>query len=270
VSSVADLTVVIPVRNDADSLRGCLDTLADEGCAEIIVVDGNSTDDSVAVAKAYGATVLSDEGLGLPYARSLGAQHASTMYVALVDADVMVTPGDLARLLEEFVTKGYAGLQAGLQSTSGPGYWGQALVFHHRNGRSKDWFGVVATIFAREVLLQHGFDTRFLSGEDIELRWRLQQGGHRVGVSRQTIVEHRFTRDDYAFARGQFLADGMGLGRMVRKQKLRGLPLLMLPLAAAVRGVTISLIHRRPAFIPYFGAFLVGNYAGMARALRSS
>lgn len=263
----AQLSVVVPVRNDARMLDGCLAALTSQGCAEIIVVDGNSTDDSVEVARRHGATVLSDDGRGLPYARSLGAIHATTPFVALVDADVVLAQGALAALLREFVEGGYAGLQSGLASTAGPGYWGQALAFHHRTGRSRNWFGVVATVFRRDVLLEHGFDARFLSGEDIELRWRLTQAGHRLGVSTRTIVEHRFAGDGFAFAKAQFVADGMGLGRMVRKQRVRGLPLLLLPLAATVRGVALSLARGQVGMVPYFCAFLVWNYAGMAATL---
>ena len=90
-------------------------------------------------------------------------------------------PGGLARLLEEFRTGGYDALQAGQLSSSGPGYWGRALVDHHRHGRSRYWFGLVATLFDREVLLTTGFDETFASGEDIELRWRLRDLGYRIG-----------------------------------------------------------------------------------------
>lgn len=82
----------------------------------------------------------------------------------------------------------------------------------------------MATLFDRKALLEHGFDARFLSGEDIELRWRLQRAGARIGVSERTIVEHRFEDDSYDFAKGQWLADGHGLGRMVVKHGARGAP----------------------------------------------
>src|SRR5206468_23909 len=138
----------------------------------------------------------------------------------------------LASLLDEFESGGYTALQAGLHSVGGPGYWGRALAWHHRTGRSRNWFGVVATIFERQTLLDHGFDARFLSGEDIDLRWRLRRAGAKIGVSKRTVVEHRFD-DTFAFALGQWLADGRGLARMVDGHGRRGKLLLGLPLAAA-------------------------------------
>jgi len=264
---LADLTVVIPVRNAARLLPDCLASVAREGPSRIVVVDGNSTDGTLEIARRYPTTILSDAGRGLPVARMLGAQAAKTRYVALVDADVVLPEGSLARLLEEFTAGGYTALQAGLHSVGGPGYWGRALAEHHRSGRSKNWFGVVATILERETLLTVGFDQKFVSGEDIELRWRLAQDGRRIGVSRKTIVTHRFDGDSFLFARDQFAMDGRGLAAMVRKHGWRGARLLALPGAAAVRGIVLSLARLQPQWVPYYVCFALGNYAAMIGAL---
>jgi glycosyltransferase involved in cell wall biosynthesis len=267
VRSLEDLTVVVPVRNAERLLPGCLESVVRAGPRETVVVDGCSTDGTLDIARQHGARILSDEGKGLPVARMLGASAARTRYVALVDADVVLPPGSLEALLREFVDEGYTALQAGLLSTGGPGYWGRALAQHHRWGRSKDWFGVVATVFERDRLLEVGFDEDFVSGEDIELRWRLEQAGAKVGVSRRTVVTHRFDGDSFAFARDQFSMDGHGLARMVRKHGWRGAPLLALPAAAAARGIVLSLVRLRPQWVPYYLCFAVGNYAAMVRQL---
>jgi glycosyltransferase involved in cell wall biosynthesis len=261
-----DVSVVVPVRNAEHLIAACLESIARSEPREIIVVDGQSTDRTLEIARRYPVRVLSDEGQGLPVARLLGAQVASSRWVVLIDADVVLPDGALARLFAEFRAGGYMALQAGLRSVSGPGYWGRALVNHHRTGRSKNWFGLVATVFDRDALLAHGFDRRFLSGEDIELRWRLQQAGGRIGVSQRTIVTHRF-EDTFAFAKGQFLADGPGLGRMVTKHGVRALPLLGLPLAASARGILLSLVRRQPNWIPYYLCFMIYNYIGMVGAM---
>jgi GT2 family glycosyltransferase len=259
-----ELTVVIPVRNGEHLLDDCLRSVLACRPVGVVVVDGLSTDGTLERLREYPVTVLSDEGRGLPAARLLGAQAAETRLVALVDVDV-VLPHEhaLEDLAREFVEGGYTALQAGQESVSGAGYWGQALVHHHRTGRSRHWFALVCTIFEREVLLEHGFDPRFASGEDIELRWRLRAAGARLGVSRRTTVQHRYAGDDFAFARDQFLMDGRGLGRMVRQQGWRGAGLALLPAAAAVRGIGLAVVHRQARFVPYYVCFAVYNYLGM-------
>jgi len=261
-----DLSVVVPARNAEHLIDECLSSIARSKPREIIVVDGMSTDRTVEIARSYGARIISDEGRGLPTARLLGAEAATWGSVALVDADVVLGDEDLRRLVEEFGAGRYTALQAGLRSVSGSGYWGRALVHHHRTGRSRHWFGLVATIFERDALLRHGFDPRFLSGEDIDLRWRLRQSGEKVGVSPTTVVEHRFG-DTWEFAKGQWLADGHGSGRMISAHGLTGKLLLGLPLAAGVRGMLLSLARLQPQWIPYFVCFTAYNYVGLVREL---
>jgi glycosyltransferase involved in cell wall biosynthesis len=258
----AEVAVVVPARNAEGMLEACLESIVRQAPAELIVVDGLSTDRTLEIARSFGARILSDEGRGLPAARSIGARAASTRAIVLVDADVILPDGSLEALLREFHEGGYTALQAGLESESGSGYWGQALAEHHRTGLSRHWFGLVATVFDRDALLSHGFDAAFESGEDIELRWRLAKAGAKAGVSPTTIVRHRFD-DTWAFARGQFRADGRGLARMVRKHRLGGARLLLLPAAAGARGVVLSLLRRKPRWIPYYLAFAVFNYTAM-------
>lgn len=263
------LTAVVPVRNGEALLPGCLGALDRNGVERVVVVDGRSSDRSRTIAAEHGAVLVSDEGRGLPYARTLGARTATTELVLLVDVDVVFPDGGVVALVREFLAGGYAALQAGQDSVGGPGYWGRALAHHHRTGRSRNWFGLVATVFERDELLATGFDDDFRSGEDIELRWRLRAAGRRAGVSREVAVQHRYAGDDFAFARDQFLMDGAGLGLMVRRNGVRGLRLALLPAAAAARGMALSCARGEGRWIPYYGAFAWWNYVGMARGVRT-
>ncbi len=257
-----DVSVVVSARNAARMLPACLESIKDAQPREILLVDGCSTDGTVEMATHYGARILSDGGRGLPVARALGAREAASPRVALIDADVVLPEGSLARLLDEFDSGGYQALQAGLHSISDGGYWGEALAHHHRTGRSRRWFGLVATIFDRSTLLELGFDDEFRSGEDIELRWRLAKSGAVVRVSEQTVVTHRF-ESSFGFARDQWLMDGRGLGRMVAKYGLRAIGLVLLPAAACVRGIALCLLRWEPRWIPYYLCFAAYNYLGM-------
>ena len=256
------VSVVVPARNAATWLGECLESIGRQHPHEMIVIDGCSTDDTVQIARSFGARVISDEGRGLPAARMLGARNANSDVVALIDADVVLPPGSLAELLVEFETGGFDGLQFGLASESdGPGYWGSALAWHHNHSRVRSWFGVCATLMRRDVLLSVGFDDNFRSGEDIELKIRLEDAGYRLGVSPTTVVRHRFA-DTFDCARDQWLQDGAGLARTIRKHPARAGWMLALPLLASVRGAGLSLLHA-PRYLPYWAGFLLYNYRSM-------
>lgn len=257
-----DVSVVVPARNAAAWLPECLESIAGQHPCEVIVVDGCSTDDTVAIARTFGAQIISDEGRGLPAARMLGVQSARCDVVSLIDADVVLPPGSLARLMGEFDAGGYDGLQFGLASEAdGPGYWGSALAWHHNHSRVRSWFGVCATLIRRDVLLSVGFDDSFISGEDVELRIRLEKAGYRLGVSPTTVVRHRFA-DTFAGARDQWEQDGAGMARTIRKHPGRAGWMVVLPLLATVRGMAMSLI-RAPRFLAYWPGFLLFNYRSM-------
>lgn len=261
------ISVIVPVRNAELMVEQCLTSIFSAQPREVIVVDGKSTDQTLEIARRYEVGILSDDGRGVPAARMMGIEAASQNVVALIDVDILLPEGALASLYQEFVEGGFDALQAGLTSVSGSGYWGQALTNHHNRGRSKNWPGVMATIFRRQLLLDYRFDERFRSGEDIELRWRLRAAGLRLGVSRRTFVQHRF-EDTYEFAKDQFLADGKGLGRMVAKYGWRALALLGIPAAGSLRGILLSLRDREPRWIPYYLTYFFYNYAAMPGVLK--
>jgi rSAM/selenodomain-associated transferase 2 len=86
----SQVSVVIPVLNAAATLPGCLQTLA--GAAEIIVVDGGSTDASVAIAEAHGARILHAAPSRGGQLRA-GIAVARAPYLLLLHADTVPPPG---------------------------------------------------------------------------------------------------------------------------------------------------------------------------------
>jgi len=63
-----DISVVVPARNAEAMLDKCLASIEAQEPREVIVVDGNSTDGTLMIARRHGATILSDGGRGLPAA----------------------------------------------------------------------------------------------------------------------------------------------------------------------------------------------------------
>lgn len=259
------LSVVVPARNAAGFIEPCLETIKRNNPAELIVVDGRSEDNTVETARRLADVVLSDGGGGVAYARQMGGEAAREPHVAFIDVDVELEDDSLARLLAELQGRRLEAIQAQLTSVGTSDYWSRALAAHHRGGRSKNWFGLSASIFVRAAFLHYGMDSSFASGEDIELRYRMQKAGARVGMSERVTVQHRFGRG-FQFALDQWLADGAGLGRVVRKYGWPASSTLIIPAGGAVLGIGRSLV-KHPQFIPYYALYGALNYVGIARGL---
>jgi glycosyltransferase involved in cell wall biosynthesis len=119
-SSEVLISFVVPAYNEAKNLPRTLTAIIDEirqsGCvAEVIVVNNASTDDTGVVAGSFPeVTVVNEPMKGLVQARRAGFQRASGKLIANVDADTIVMPGWLHRVLEEFCR------HPGLVALSGP------------------------------------------------------------------------------------------------------------------------------------------------------
>ncbi|MDE2511700.1 MAG: glycosyltransferase [Elusimicrobia bacterium] len=101
-SGLPGLSVVLPTLDEAGGLKVLLPRLRDvfktlnvEG--EILVVDGGSKDDTVAVAQSHGARVQRQQGRGFGSALREGLRDARSEWVAVMDADVSHAPEDLVR-----------------------------------------------------------------------------------------------------------------------------------------------------------------------------
>jgi glycosyltransferase involved in cell wall biosynthesis len=109
------ISVVIPVLDDADMLRRCLRSLADQHVApsEVIVVDNGSSDDTARVAADHGALVVVEPRRGIGHAAATGYDAASGQIVARCDADSVLPPDWLARIRQAFAEDGDLGALTG-------------------------------------------------------------------------------------------------------------------------------------------------------------
>jgi len=97
------ISAVLITKNEEKNIERVLGSL--KFCAEIIVIDSGSTDNTVSLAKTYGAkvTVTKDwPGFGPQKNRAL--QQASQEWFLSIDADEWVTP-ELAQAIKLHLTK---------------------------------------------------------------------------------------------------------------------------------------------------------------------
>lgn len=87
-----DLTVVIPTLEAGDTLAGCLDCLREAAGAEIVVVDGGSGDETLAIARRRNARVAT-----APRGRGgqlfAGAVGSDRPWLLFLHADTQLQPG---------------------------------------------------------------------------------------------------------------------------------------------------------------------------------
>ncbi len=85
------LSVVIITKNEARNIRACLESV--KWADEIIVVDSESTDGTVDLARAHTDKVFVQPWLGFGPQKNVGIDKASGEWILIVDADERVTDG---------------------------------------------------------------------------------------------------------------------------------------------------------------------------------
>ncbi|WP_019181563.1 glycosyltransferase family 2 protein [Microbacterium yannicii] len=111
------VTVVVPCRDDAPFLEACLGALSNQTrvADRVIVVDNGSTDASAAVARRYGADVITEPVIGIwpAAARGYDEAMADADIIARLDADSRPHPDWVARLVRAFVSDPSLGVLTG-------------------------------------------------------------------------------------------------------------------------------------------------------------
>ena len=85
-----DVTAVIAAHNESANIEACIASV--EWAREVIVVENDSSDDTIERARSAGATVISPKFTTIGAARNKGIERAKSKWVFVLDADERCTP----------------------------------------------------------------------------------------------------------------------------------------------------------------------------------
>ena len=181
-------SVVITTRNEAENIGNCIrafDRFRDE--VEIIVVDNSSTDDTKAIATSLNAKVF-DKGPERSTQRNLGWREASSEWVLVLDADMIVPEALIGELFES--VRGDVDAYWIPEVRTGRGIRVRARNFERGfyNGTAID----ALRFFRRGVLEKTGgYDENLIAGpEDWELDIRILAAGAKCRVLRNHLLHN--------------------------------------------------------------------------------
>lgn len=202
-SRVASISIVVPVKSGGEAFHRCLQRLKDyvpQGVEVIIVADGD-TGESLQLAKASGAKVLSTPVTSGPAtARNLGARAATGDILFFIDADVAIGPETVAQVGAVFREEPRLAAMIGSydDAPGEPNFLSQYknLIHHYTHQvaceEASTFWGACGAIRREVFLAVGGFDESYRrpSIEDIELGYRLKRAGHRVRLVKSVQVKH--------------------------------------------------------------------------------
>ena len=196
------VSVVVASFNGGRTLRACLESLRRLNYPEyeVILVDDGSTDDTPAIAKEFSEVrTIRQENRGLSVARNTGIAAASGEIVAFTDSDCRADGNWLRYLVGDLLNSEFVGIgghnflppddslvaAAVMVSPGGPAH----VMLTDREAEHIPGCNMAFYKWALEEI--GGFDPIFRkAGDDVDVCWRLQQRGHKIGFSPAGFVWH--------------------------------------------------------------------------------
>ncbi len=196
------VSVVVCAYNAERTMAPCLEALAELRYPnhEVIVVNDGSTDATLEIAERFSAIrIISHENRGLSAARNTGIAAATGDLVAFTDSDCVVDPDWLTYLAWSFTNPAVAAVggpnlpppeeeRTAACVAAAPGGPTHVLL----DDETAEHIPGCNMAFRREALARiDGFDPLFrAAGDDVDVCWRLQDAGLRIGFSPAAMVWH--------------------------------------------------------------------------------
>lgn len=263
-----NLTIAVCTKNSEQLLEDCLSYIKKETPeAEVVVVDADSRDKTLEIAKKYTATIVSDQKRGLSHARQLGIDTAKNSYVAFVSPDNQVPRETMIAMLRELENeKKLAGVQSLTIIHKTKNYWEWATKHIFELMLSKTgYMDTIGTpcIYRKEIVSVIRYEEDIKGGaDDTALCLKLINAGYLLKRVNAEAFEKQDLNFKQFFARWKFY--GVGDDQFYKKYKggwtlRRKMKSLTHPLRTyALKGSWTAIKKNKPGIIP---ALLVATYA---------
>lgn len=250
---INDFSVVLCAKNEANRIESSLKGIIKNGPFEIIVVDGNSKDKTVEVAKKYTDKVIVSKAGGLTYDRQIGIDAATCNYIAMIDADHVLEENDIKNLIKDLKHYKLDIVQSQLKSFKNLSYWNKAEeqewdLTENFPGRRKHMLGTAPAIYKKKIFKDIKFDGYITTKmDDIDFFYRLSKlTNYKFGMGKTKIAQ--LHHSNFKHYLKKFMWYGIGDGEFCRKYPARSVIMLY------------HLLFRYP-FIYSFKAVKKGYYA---------
>ncbi len=226
-SGVPFVSVIVPVYNDPTGLSETLRVLAKQdypaGRWEVIVVDNNSTDNTLQVASSFRGAIskleiLTERRQSSYAARNRGIQEAGGQILAFIDADMTVGRDWISRGVRDIESgRGdYVGCRVEVYtSESLPTIWAihdQLTDFPIRHYMQEEHgYTIGGSLFVRRRVFETVgmFDGRLVSGGDREFGNRVQASGFNLFYDHDNVMRHP-ARSTFRSVWSKYLRIGKG------------------------------------------------------------
>ena len=223
------ISAVVATFNNERTIRRCLDSLTLNHVDEVIVVDGDSSDNTREIAENYEFVKLIKGIKGIAKAKDLGWRSARFDLILYLDADAYIPEGTVGLLRRYLSTSNVAGVSCKVACANPKKIFARlrefdALQSYNEQFREKTIIEcqvdpTICGLFKKKALRDvDGFDLAYPYAEDLKLLYKLRNKGYRVLMVYEAAVYH-YHPEDYRLAFRKHYFYGYGRGLLMRERR---------------------------------------------------
>lgn len=186
------VSVIITSKNEAEVIEDLFTSIQNQTYkySEIILVDNNSSDNTIKIAKKFGVKCYTF-GPERSAQRNYGARKARGKYLLFLDADMELTKGVVSSCFYMVAKKRVDGVVIPEQSVA-LDFWGKVKAFERSFYNEKgDPITDAARFFSKQVFLRvGGYDETITGPEDWDLPDRIRDKGFKIGRVTEKIYHN--------------------------------------------------------------------------------
>jgi glycosyltransferase involved in cell wall biosynthesis len=196
------VSLYIPCRNAESHLEGTLESVFSQSypIAEVIAIDDGSTDQTAKILGSHPVQVIRHpKALGITQARNTALEQVRGDYVASVDADVILEPDWLEKIMGNFSEGLVGGVGGRIVEKNTQTLIGQWILAHRNPDKGKckgnpPALPTAAVIYRRKALLEIGGfnDDKRYDHSDLDASMRVVMIGYRLIYEPEAICHHHF------------------------------------------------------------------------------
>jgi len=264
-----DVSVIICTRNAENDIKSCIESIKKNHPGEILIIDGESTDETLDIVKAMSIKIISDEGRGLAYARKIGVENTCGAMIMFVGPDNILEEGFIEKFIRLKEEWGFDVASVSTRIYEPQNIWDRGMDFRWIcNMGTPGETDVPGTpnLYDRRLFEKVSFsDKDFGGADDTDLCEQLKKYGYKLGIVPLTIFEKNGWVRESIWNRFKFYGTGDSCFYNQYSSSwtlLRRVLSTTHPLRQTLNYARRALLERKFTVIPWLFYTMVARYYG--------
>jgi len=193
------VSIVVASYNSQDTIEECLKSILAQNypkdAFEVIVMDGESKDNTVKIAQQFPIKVLSIR-LNCPAAYNYAMKIVAYPILGFIDADAKVEPDWLKKVTPHLAEPEVAGVSGSIETWNADNPWARSIGYElkSRYRRIGKYTGRIATmnLLLKKSVIEEvgGWDEKLPSQYDTDFGFRMSGRGYKIAYEPSAVCYH--------------------------------------------------------------------------------